>query len=435
MMKCLKNALLVTPVLLATLCSLTASYCTETTASNIIEFRSMEAEPGSKQSVVSLTVSAETDSKTTSHTKNQHPRYPLIFEIPEEQNARLANSSDFIESGNTEAQTASDLLAAPAHSISDGSTSIPNNSVGRLHIPSVGVNVACYSSISQSVCDASDSAALFKTSNHTVIGDHVNQGFSGIKSCKTGTTAYISTSDGEVEYQCIAVIQGHNTGTDLTDSNYNNISTLYPGSLVMYTCNENSRNVTIAFFEPVSKKGTSTIPVSLNPSILTSYDNSNCNHSYSDWEVKREATETDTGYRTRTCRICNDVEHGTIPRIGSKVDADTHYQCEYTKTVYEPTCTQQGYTRYECDCGTRGNADVVPALGHDYTHQVIAPTTESGGYTLHTCTRCGEEYKVNVTDPIKAEPEATASASLEEAGSTPSEVTSTQISNTTESAS
>ena len=39
---------------------------------------------------------------------------------------------------------------------------------------------------------------------------------------------------------------------------------------------------------------------------------------------------------------------------------------EYTATVTEPTCTEQGYTTYTCICGEYYVADYVDALGHDF---------------------------------------------------------------------
>lgn len=52
-----------------------------------------------------------------------------------------------------------------------------SNYVGRFQIPSVGVDVACYSSMAQSVVDARDSAAYFHACGHRIIADHVHQGF------------------------------------------------------------------------------------------------------------------------------------------------------------------------------------------------------------------------------------------------------------------
>ena len=35
---------------------------------------------------------------------------------------------------------------------------------------------------------------------------------------------------------------------------------------------------------------------------------------------------------------------------------------------------------------------VLPALGHDYVAEVVAPTCKAGGYTVYTCARCSDSY-------------------------------------------
>ncbi len=39
---------------------------------------------------------------------------------------------------------------------------------------------------------------------------------------------------------------------------------------------------------------------------------------------------------------------------------------QYTAAVTEPTCTENGYTTYTCDCGDSYTANTVKALGHSY---------------------------------------------------------------------
>lgn len=60
-----------------------------------------------------------------------------------------------------------------------------------------------------------------------------------------------------------------------------------------------------------------------------------------------------------------------------------------------PTCTETGLTKaVKCaDCGETIEAEkIIPALGHDYSEKVFAPTCTADGYTLYTCSRCGDEY-------------------------------------------
>ena len=125
-----------------------------------------------------------------------------------------------------------------------------NPYVGRFSVPDVGLNVGCYGSSAQAVADANDSAAYFDACGHTVIADHVNQGFGAIKGCAIGDRAQLTTEKGEETYVWVGSIQGHNTGKELTDENYTPIDELYPDTLVCYTCNDNWQNVTIVFFAP-----------------------------------------------------------------------------------------------------------------------------------------------------------------------------------------
>ena len=105
----------------------------------------------------------------------------------------------------------------------------------------------------------------------------------------------------------------------------------------------------------------------------------------------------------------------------------------YEAVVTAPTCDKMGYTTYTCSvCGDsyvrRGSGWAPPAmtarrrpsrppasatalsaspaehcdysviteiaapLGHDYQAVVTAPTLDEGGYTTHTCSRCGDSY-------------------------------------------
>ena len=71
-------------------------------------------------------------------------------------------------------------------------------------------------------------------------------------------------------------------------------------------------------------------------------------------------------------------------------------QSEHTlevTTVVAPTCTEQGYTVYTCTaCGDEVKADFVPATGHSYDAVVTAPTCTNAGHTTHTCSVCGDSY-------------------------------------------
>lgn len=120
---------------------------------------------------------------------------------------------------------------------------------GRLIIPDLGINVACFNSKSQSTVDREDSAALFKKGEATIIGDHKNQGFDALYNATVGLKAYIVTPNGRTQYICTSVFDGHNTGKELTDNNYNTIYKHNKGGIILYTCKDTWKNVQVCFFQ------------------------------------------------------------------------------------------------------------------------------------------------------------------------------------------
>ena len=73
----------------------------------------------------------------------------------------------------------------------------------------------------------------------------------------------------------------------------------------------------------------------------------------------------------------------------------------YEASVVSPTCTEQGYTVYTCtDCGDSYVADYVDATGHSYESVVTNPTCTEQGYTTYTCSACGDSYIDNETDAL-----------------------------------
>ena len=72
----------------------------------------------------------------------------------------------------------------------------------------------------------------------------------------------------------------------------------------------------------------------------------------------------------------------------------------YAQTVTPPTCTQQGYTTYVCQCGETYVDDYVEPSGHAYGEgRVTKPTCIQRGYTTYTC-HCGKEYEDNYVKPL-----------------------------------
>lgn len=72
----------------------------------------------------------------------------------------------------------------------------------------------------------------------------------------------------------------------------------------------------------------------------------------------------------------------------------------YVSKVVSPTCTVGGYTIYTCSvCGDSYVGDNTAALGHSYQATTTTGSCTSGGYTTYTCSRCGDSYTGNLTEP------------------------------------
>ena len=77
------------------------------------------------------------------------------------------------------------------------------------------------------------------------------------------------------------------------------------------------------------------------------------------------------------------------------------HQHSYRELLIAPTCTEEGYTSYTCDCGGSYRDQPVAALGHALVEEVIPPTASERGYTKHTCTRCQYTYEDTYTEPVR----------------------------------
>lgn len=110
------------------------------------------------------------------------------------------------------------------------------------------------------------------------------------------------------------------------------------------------------------------------------------------------------GYTTYTCENCGDT------KTDSEVSALLHTYGEWTVTL-EPTCTEAGSKEKVCSvCDETAEGHVIteaiPASGHTYDSEIIAPTYDEGGYTLNTCSVCGDSYKDNFTNKLDGKVEA-----------------------------
>ena len=93
-----------------------------------------------------------------------------------------------------------------------------------------------------------------------------------------------------------------------------------------------------------------------------------------------------------TCSRCDYTTRKELPALNHALEQHE---------AQAPTCTEIGWDAYEtcsrCDYTTRTE---LPALNHDYQAVTVAPTCETDGYTVFTCSRCKDSYTADPTDQL-----------------------------------
>lgn len=128
-----------------------------------------------------------------------------------------------------------------------------NTYIGRLYIPSVGINVGLYKGMKQYITDNEDSANFFYSRyrlNRYIIVDHNDEGFTNLPKVKVGTKAYIVYANGAVQHmECTDVLNGHNDRSHITDGQGNNL--VGKADFLMYTCLDHWTNVRVCMWKRV----------------------------------------------------------------------------------------------------------------------------------------------------------------------------------------
>ena len=96
-----------------------------------------------------------------------------------------------------------------------------------------------------------------------------------------------------------------------------------------------------------------------------------------------EATCDGEGYVLHRCEDC-DFEFRT------DLVAPTGHTLE--EKVIAPTCNEEGYTTYACECGYEYTADAVPPKGHSFLTTAISPTCTGSGHVSYRCEACDFSY-------------------------------------------
>lgn len=110
-------------------------------------------------------------------------------------------------------------------------------------------------------------------------------------------------------------------------------------------------------------------------------------HDWSEWQLVMPPTVTADGTEKQVCYRCQLEQERSVPKV-----EHTH---EYISVITEPTCTDQGYTTYTCECSSSYIDDYVEATGHSAGDwEIIKDATElEEGLKMKSCTTCSEELE------------------------------------------
>ena len=141
-----------------------------------------------------------------------------------------------------------------------------------------------------------------------------------------------------------------------------------------------------------------------------------CGGSYYGGHTWGEWSSAGNGTHTRSCtNYCSEVD--TASCTGGTATCSAKAVCEVCGGEYgekdpnnhdlvqhaakAPTCTEIGWDAYEtCSRCDHTTYTELPALNHDYQAVTVAPTCETDGYTIFTCSRCKDSYTADPTDQL-----------------------------------
>lgn len=123
------------------------------------------------------------------------------------------------------------------------------------------------------------------------------------------------------------------------------------------------------------------------------YGEKDSNNHDLEHHAAKAPTCTEIGWDAyETCSRCDYTTRKELPALNHALEQHE---------AQAPTCTEIGWNAYDtcsrCDYTTYAE---LPALNHDYQAVTVAPTCETDGYTVFTCSRCKDSYTADPTGKL-----------------------------------
>lgn len=223
------------------------------------------------------------------------------------------------------------------------------------------------------------------------------------------TVAATCTENGYEEHVCIIC------GDFYRDKEVKSFGHDYETSTIAATCTQNGKSV----------KTCKTCGYSTSTNLEKS------DHTWDNGKINKAPGCETTGSVLYTCVNCSATKSSTLAATGHEMQTDvikatcshqgyTAHTCIYCgyfyeenftdmvdhryspyKVLSEPTCTAAGSKIMKCNVCQHETTTTTDALGHSYkVTSVVSPTETEQGYSVYTCSGCGDNYKGDYVDAI-----------------------------------
>lgn len=107
-------------------------------------------------------------------------------------------------------------------------------------------------------------------------------------------------------------------------------------------------------------------------------------HTWDNGVITKEATETEEGIKTYTCKNCGETKTESIPK--------TEHQWDNGKVTKEATCKEEGSKTYTCSICGDTKTETIPKKDHTWDEGKVTKkaTCTEDGLKIYTCKNCGE---------------------------------------------